>query len=66
MPGILAVSFLKGQFQQWKEETTEPHFQSCDKEWEEWLEVGEDLKAGNIEQTQVVLSMHHRARDEPL
>ena len=31
LPGILAVPFLKGQFWQWMEESTEPHFQSFDK-----------------------------------
>ena len=54
-PGIVAVPFLKEQFRQWTEESTEPHFQSFDKEWEEWLEVDEDFKAGNIEQTHVML-----------
>jgi len=37
------------------EESTEPHFQSYGKEWEQWLEVGEDFKSGNKEQPQVVL-----------
>jgi len=45
------MQFLKGQFRQWMEESTEPHFQSFGKEWEQWLEVGE----GNKEQPQVVV-----------
>lgn len=49
------VQFLKTEFQQWTGETAEPHFQTFD-EWEEWLEVEDDFKAGNKQRIQVVLS----------
>ena len=71
IPGNSSVSdvqFLKTEFQQWTGETAEPHFQTFDDEWEEWLEVEDDFKAGNKQQVQVVLSSatHNRATEEPV
>ena len=57
------VQFLKTKLHQWTGETAEPHFQTFDDEWEEWLEVEDDFKAGNKQRVQVVLSSatHNRA-----
>ena len=60
------IEFLKKGFQQWSGESAEPHFQKFDTDWEEWLEVEEDFKAGSKERLKVVLSSatHSRAIDE--
>ena len=46
--------------------TAEPYFQTFDDEWEEWLEVEDDLRQA-IKRVQVVLSSatHNRAIEEP-